>query len=470
MPKPEPSKIERKLSTLLIGVDTLCGGDALHESGAHHMIADAWFSGTAPPEIYYDPFSQAARDRAQGKEGVPDVLSNADLVNEFVARYRLRDLSAEIVGSPTKLGQDHRTNLYNLSDALSMILNTVLAQINGKPLPSYDARYFAATANTVDVVEEADPHEAREHLRECLAQVGFEVTSGRNLRETVLAWKAAQKPLDPEAVAATAQRINTELLGIMRSNVFSHLNFGIPGYGHDLSDVAFDGHRFETISGVHFTGSSMYQGGEKAGHPALRGLFEYNIDHSVTEVSLYHLCAHEVMGHYLNSAVQDLLWRNEKLGFFVTMATMCTPASIFQEGWAQNMFELLYHSREAAAEVHGKDLLVALAHADLEDVGKHNASILYQRDGEDLDEVRRHLAEDCVQADPIVKKLSGAWAQHPIIGPMYGPAYLMGRRIVQDAIARHGNLSVARIGFHLDGYVDIATFQAKADRLSLQTS
>jgi len=32
--------------------------------------------------------------------------------------------------------------------------------------------------------------------------------------------------------------------------------------------------------------------------------------------------------------------------------------------------------------------------------------------GEDIDEVRRHIAEDCVQPDAIVKKLSGAWAQH----------------------------------------------------------
>ena len=44
--------------------------------------------------------------------------------------------------------------------------------------------------------------------------------------------------------------------------------------------------------------------------------------------------------------------------------------------------------------------------------------------------------------DPIVKKLSSAWATHPIIGPMYGPAYWLGRTIIQKAIEDRGIPSV----------------------------
>lgn len=466
MTRTDPTELDRKLSTLLIGVDTLFGGDAMHESGAHHMIADTWFSGTPPPEIYNDSFAQASRNFDQGKEGAPNVLKDANAVNAFVEQYGLRTLPDEIQDVPTTLGRDDRANVYHLTDALSVMLDTVLAQVNGREVPSFERRYHSATARTVDNVEVADPTEAREKLRETLAQVGYEVTPSRNLLETVQAWEKGKKILDPEDVADVARRINAELLGVMRSRVFSHLNFGANGYQPDLSDVAFAGHRFETISGVHFTGSSIYQGGEEEGVPVLKGLFEYNTDHPVTEVGLYHLCAHEVIGHYINAAVEDILWRDGRLNFFATMGTMCTPGVIFQEGWAQNIFELMYGSREAAAEAHGKDLLVALAHADLEDFGKNNSSVLYQKNGVSLDDVKKHLAEDCVQAAPIVKKLSGAWAQHPVIGPMYGPAYLRGREMVNTAIREHGNLPVAEIGYHIKGLVDIGTFQAKVKRLS----
>jgi len=454
MMKTEATPLDEKVATLLIGVDTLFGGDALHESGAHHFIADTWFSGTAPPDIYHDAFAQAARDVSQGVEGAPNVLKDATAIHAFVERHDLRTLPFEITGGITGLRNDNLANVLHLTDALSAMLDT-----------SFERRYHAATANTVDTIEVIDPSHARERLQEALAKVGYEVTQSRGLRETVLAWQAAQQPLAPDKVGEAAKEIIGPLLAAMRSHVFSYLYFPVQGNRSDLSDVAFSGHRFETLSGVKFTGSSIYQGGEQDGVPALRGLFEYNTDHPITRVRLQHLCAHEVVGHYLNSAVQDLLWRSGKLGFIATMATMCSPEVAFQEGWAENIFEVVYGSREAAVMAYGKDLAVVLAHTDLESFGKNNASVLYQRDGASLDEVRRHIAEDCVQADPIVEKLSGAWAQHPIIGPMYGPAYHHGREIVSQAIRDHGRIPVARIGYHLQGWVDIGTFKAKTERL-----
>ena len=96
MTKTEPTELDMKLATLLIGVDTLFGGDAMHESGAYHIIADTWFSGTPPPQIYNDSFAHAARDFSQGKEGAPNVLEDADAVNDFVNRLGLRTLPDEI--------------------------------------------------------------------------------------------------------------------------------------------------------------------------------------------------------------------------------------------------------------------------------------------------------------------------------------------------------------------------------------
>ncbi len=53
----EPTEVEQKILTLLIGVDSLLGGDALAESGSQHFIADTWFSGYLPSAIYYDPIA-----------------------------------------------------------------------------------------------------------------------------------------------------------------------------------------------------------------------------------------------------------------------------------------------------------------------------------------------------------------------------------------------------------------------------
>lgn len=466
MAKAESAGLDEKLETLLIGVDTLFGGDALAKSGAHHVIADTLSSGKRPPKVYYDPFARASRGFARGMQGYRNVLGDAGAVDGFVRNYRLCELSGEIRELLTGLDENERANRLHLTDTLSVMLDTALAQLNKTELPSFDRRYMAAIAGTAREVEVADPADARKKLGEALADVGFHATSDRDLRETVLAWESKQGYLEPQKVGGVARKIVGELLGVMREGVFSHLDFGLAGHKADLSDLTFEGFRFKTLKSAPFTGSNTYYGGERGGVPLLKALVEYNTSHPITEAGLLSLCAHEVIGHYINAAVRDVLRRGGKLGFMAALDVMCSPVCTFQEGWAQNMFELMYGSREAAAERHGKDLLVALSHADLGDIAKNNVAILYQKKGASLEDVRRHVAEDCAQADPIARKLSGPWAQDPIMGPMYGPAYLVGSRIVNAAIKNHGTVPVAMIGYHLNGLVDIGTFQVKTGRLS----
>lgn len=466
MAQAEPAGLDEKLETLLIGVDTLFGGDAMARSGAHHVIADTLSLGTPLPKIYHDPFARASRGFARGRLGSRNVLGDTVAVDGFVRNYRLCELPGEIRELLTGLHEDEKANVLHLTDTLSVMLDTAIAQLNRKEFPSFDRRYMAAIAGTAREVEVANPADAREKLGEALAGVGFPAASDRDLREAVLVWESKQGYLEAQDVGGVARKIVGELLEVLRNQVFSHLDFGLAGHEADLSDLTFDGFKFKTVKQVPFTGSNTYYGGEKGGVPLLRALVEYNTDHPITKIGLLDLCAHEVIGHYINAAVRDVSRRSGKLGFMAALDVMCSPVCTFQEGWAQNMFELMYGSREAAAERHGKDLLVALSHADLEDIAKNNVAILYQKIGASLEDVQRHVAEDCVQAEPIVKKLSGLWAQHPIMGPMYGPAYLVGRQIVNAAIKNHGHVPVARIGCHLDGLVDVGTFQAKTSRLS----
>ena len=454
---------DERLSTLLIGVDSLFGGDDMHESGTRHVIADTWTSGYEPPKIYHDETAQVLREK-EGIEGV-----DKDVVNGFVKKYKLLELP-DVVREDALSFQTNdpdRTNyIHNLVNALEVMLHTAIAISNGTELPSYDTRYRAATAGILNEAFLIDTKPGREHLKESLAKAGYKVTNDRNLRETMKAWHHDKGNIPSDELAERVNETTSHLLQLTRDRIFSQLDFGIPGFNRGLSDVNFDGFRFETLSGVHFTGSSIYHGGvDENGKPLLKQLFEYNTDHPVGKPGLYHLCGHEVVpGHYLQSAVGDLLWMDGRLGFESTIGVMCTPETVFREGWAQNAFNLLFGSREAAISEFGDDLRVELAYEDLQDIGKHNASILYQKNGESLDRVRQHVAEECVQMDPIVKKLSSAWATHPIIGPMYGPAYWLGRTIIQKAIEDVGREKVARIGFMLDGLVDIKTFQDKVYR------
>ena len=71
-----------------------------------------------------------------------------------------------------------------------------------------------------------------------------------------------------------------------------------------------------------------------------------------------------------------------------------------------------------------------------------------------------YLRDECIMPEHLVKKLSGAWAQDPIIGPMYGPAYFIGTKIVRDALAKVGAKRVAEVGLQTTGRLaNLVTFQ-----------
>lgn len=439
---------EKKLSTLLIGVDTFYEGDIRSDDQADRNIADAWFSDEPLPEIYYDNFSKRARKFIKEKNG-KNVLESKDDVDKYVEKYGLLDLNSDVSSDTTSTN-----NMINLSSALDVMLRTFLSKF-GFCSPSFDERYIAATAGVVGNPNLYNLSESRDNLRKALSEVGYETSASRNLRENLLSWRNDKGLVSASELSSNVIKVRSELLQKMYDNVFNKLNFG-----GVLDNVSFDGHKFVTFNNEHYTGYSTYKGG-----PNLFGIFGYNTDHAPTLPELNHITSHEITGHYLNSALRDILYRNGRIEFLSTVTAMCTPMVVLQEGWAQNMFEIIYGSREKAAEVYGKDLLVALALSDLQDIAKHNVSILHQKYGKSIEDVKRYVADDCVQPDPIVDKMSRAWTTHEIIGPMYGPSYLVGKNIINDAIKKHGNLPVAEIGYHLKGYVDIGTFREKIDTL-----
>lgn len=249
-------------------------------------------------------------------------------------------------------------------------------------------------------------------------------------------------------------------MALLRQNMFAYADFDLPGYDPHLADVAFDGSRFRTLTNVSFTGSSAYRGGVKPdGTPALDGLIEYNTDHPMSKPAMLGFIAHEIIAHYVDSVMSDLRWRAGQLGAEGAVHTMCTAETAAREGVAQNALDLIYGGKEQdVVDAPGEDQRIQAVLERLQDAGKNNASILFQMQGVSSDELRRHLETDCVLPDPYVRKLSGAWAQHPIMGSMYGPAYQTGYHVVRAAIDRHGPYRTMEAALHKYGYTDLATF------------
>ncbi len=463
----ELTEIEQKIVVLALGVDTLAGGDAMHESGAQHFIVDTWTSGMTPPPVYYDAIAKNLRQAG----GVSE-FSDKEAIKKYINHYRLHELPNEIRTQIKQLDAGKRNDVSSLVDALEMVLKTVDENVES---PGYDEKYKAVTGLTEVKLVDAAP--CRKTLQQALTKAGFGIKTDRDLRQSSLAWEKAKGHIgaygegDAEKIdgVVVQQKFNEtiqKLLEVARERLFSQMDFGIPGHEPDLSDVLFEGFEFKPINNVSFTGSSIYRG-QGTDAPLLQGLLEYNTDHPLTAAGLIQLAAHEAMiGHYLNSAVTDLLWRAGKLPFEATMGTMCTSSAVFQEGWAENALFVMYGSKEEALKgiekdfgINSADMEVVLAIADLQNVAKHNVSVLYQREGMPIDDVRNYLRDECIMPDHLVKKLSGGWAQDRIMGPMYGPAYFVGTKVVRDAVAQVGAKRVAEIGLQTTGRLaNVVTF------------
>jgi len=474
----ELTEIEQKVVVLAFGVDTLAGGDAMHESGAQHFIIDTWTSGMTPPPLYYDTVAKDLRQAG----GAPE-FSDKEAIKKYINDYRLHELPNEIRNQIEQLAPGRRNDVLSLVDALEMVLSTLDENVES---PGYDEKYRAVTGLTEVRLVDAAPY--RTTLEHALAKAGFEVRPDRDLRQSSVAWEKAKGHIgaygqgDDEKIdaAIVQQKFNEtiqRLLEIAREKLFSQMDFGIPGFQPDLSDVLFDGFEFKPIKNVSFTGSSIYRG-QGTDVPLLQGLLEYNTDHPLTAAGLIQLAAHEAMiGHYLNSAVTDLLWRAGKLPFEATMGTMCTSSAVFQEGWAENALYVIYGSKAEALNgiekdfgINSADMEAVFAMADLQNVAKHNVSILYQREGVPIEKVRNYLRDDCIMPDHLVKKLSGGWAQDPILGPMYGPAYHVGTKVVREAIAKVGAKRVAEVGLQITGRLaNVVTFPEQVYQKSAES-
>ncbi len=457
---------EEDLGALIVGTDLLHGGDFRHPSGGAHFIAEPWSDeDLETPPVYEDNFAAELMEvggvtRLKGEGRDQDVAA-------FVQKYSLRELPSRIIGQTRGLPWHRSLFIQNLAISLEVALNTglSLAGVSDVEMPEFMERYAAGTMRPI--LGNTQLHLRRERLAALLKMRGFEKGY---LVDRATAWNSEHGKLESAQIPTEIRRILNKVTPLALERLIVPMNVqlaSIHPWGK-LEEVPFDGFNFEmhTFEGKpHVTGSQAYFGGAKEnGRPALRALFEYNTEYEMTLLSLVSLCLHEIMpGHYFHAVATDLA---SGLGVEASMPTMCSPQVTLWEGVAQNALDLLFDTREEAYtviatlfDVEPIDIKIQYAMEDLLDAGKHDGPVLHQVKGIGEEAIKRDCEEMYALTGALPTKVWG-WAAHPLVGPMYGAGYEIGRQVVGRAIQQHGRLKVARAAYNTTGALcDIATFQ-----------
>lgn len=434
---------EKSYATAILGADALCGGDVAETSGANHFVAHLWTSGEPLPGIFDDPSAQELRT----KEGYAE--TDPAIVKKFVQDHHLLELTDKVIeDAPGAVGEKRASVIARTMRSVGLMIRLASARAMGNSPPSFEEMYTAATGETPLL---HSPAEVQERLRAGLATLGVEVTTSQSLLETFIRYqKEHQIPSD--RMAQEMVRINAKLRSLSQQNVLSPINAALES----------DGPECKMLDGVFFTGVSLYHGGEdEHGRPLYKGSIGYNSAHPVTEPELVSFLAHEGWpGHYMAFAMTDMARRQGNLGFEASMLVIGAPEATLAEGWGQCALQMAFGgTREAVINTLGPQYNVLFALEDLDEIARHNGAISHQIHRVPLDQLRDQLRQDYVQPDHMVKKLSGAWAKDPIIGPTWSSLYLTGGNTIRESLREHGLVATANCALNRAEYVDHVSFR-----------
>ncbi|PIN74521.1 hypothetical protein COV18_06485 [Candidatus Woesearchaeota archaeon CG10_big_fil_rev_8_21_14_0_10_37_12] len=214
---------ENDLATLIVGADSLLGGDFRSPSGGDHFVAEPWtvhWTSDDIEAVYDDVFAQELR-RKGGAAGFNDSAA----VGDFVARYGLPLKQRDINKATVDLPPLRRKFIENLTNGLNLIVHTGLAQagIEGAHMPEFDARYRAATRHE-GPIRLVDVSSSRDRLRRLLHERGYDQTY---LVDAVHAWETDQERLKPEDIPGKIEEISRKLTPVVKERLLDPLIFHI---------------------------------------------------------------------------------------------------------------------------------------------------------------------------------------------------------------------------------------------------
>jgi hypothetical protein len=436
--------LDRALAEAILGIDTLWGGDVMNPSGTGRFIADSWFSDEALPKSYTDKTAAAVRAAgglSAGEVDRPAVEAYLEAVN---LREALDLVAAEGSSQPGARGPF----LAGLSTCLEVMWDLAMEALDrGEPVPyarSVEAATGAAPTPSNPVAKVAA-------LTSLLDEAGYSPKG--SVLDAADAWRA-----DRMTPAASIGALARAMIAELEAGTAAHVLPDLPTEMHCVPRANVE---FMPIKDAWFSGSMNYLGRERSpdGKPLYDASYEINASLEISIPEYMHLVSHEVVpGHVMTFAYVQHLYVLGKVGFEGTMLTMNSRYSTLAEGIANNALLMAFGVTEVS-DLPDRDLQIGTLLSLLQDDAKNQASYLTWNDGLAQPEVAAALRRDFLVSEERAGKLSGPWANHPILGRMYLPSYRAGTDAVADWRRKHDPAVILPALYGCKGLVDVVTIE-----------
>jgi hypothetical protein len=407
------------VADMLIGVDTLWGGDVRNPSGTGRFIADCWFSDEPLPRAYTHATAATLRENGGAGAKSPD----ARAVDAYLAEVDVRGAIARVLADSRSIGGLQGAHLEGLGLCSEVMLDLALEMVGRGPPVPYDRCVRTITSAPP---EPSRPEEKRRRVAELLAAAGYHSSNGDSLLAAVDAWR-----VDHRVPRADIPALGDQL--IAKYDALSARNL-VPYLPAELAAVPRANVKFLPIENAWFSGSMNYLGHARRadGSPEYEATYELNASLEISEPEFQQLVSHEVVpGHVTTFAYLQNLFVRGLAGFAASVLAMNTRDAVLSEGIANNAI-LIAHGVTEVADLPDRDLEVGVLLALLQDDAKNQSSYLTWHECRPQAEVATVLRRDFLVSDERADKLSGAWGRHPLLGRMYLPAYRAGTDLVAE--------------------------------------
>jgi hypothetical protein len=436
--------LDRALAEAILGIDTLWGGDVMNPSGTGRFIADSWFSDEELPMSYTDP--TAAAVRAAGGLSAGEV--NRPAIDAYLGAVDLREAFAVVASEGAEQAGGRGRFLAGLSTCLDVMWDLAMEALDkGDPV----AYARSVEASTGAAPTPSDPVAKVAALTALLDEAGYS-TEGSVL-DAADAWRR-----DRMTPAASIGSLARALIAELQAGTAAHVMPYLPAEMHDVPRANVE---FLPIKDAWFSGSMNYLGRARTpdGKPLYDASYEINASLEISIPEFMHLVSHEVVpGHVMTFAYVQHLYVLGKVGFEGTMLTMNSRYSTLAEGIANNALLMAFGVTEVS-DLPDSDLQIGTLLSLLQDDAKNQASFLTWGEGLAQPEVATALRRDFLVSDERAGKLSGPWANHPILGRMYLPSYRAGTDAVADWRRSHDPSVILPALYGCEGIVDVVTIE-----------
>jgi len=437
-------RLDRLVADVILGIDTLWGGDVMCPSGTGRFIADSWFSDEPQGAAYAHP--TAARVRETG--GVGAKAPDREAIQAYVAAVGLGETVAGFRAEAARVPGLRGAYLQGLAECFHAMWDLAQEVVGrGDPVP-YERTVRASTGAPP---EPSDPAGKRKRVAELLGRVGHPSQSGDELLAAVDAWRG-ERLVPRKSIPALADAFIAEFDALTARRLVPH----VPA---PLRSVPRANIRFLPIKDAWFSGSMNYLGRARNadGSPQYEATYEINASLQISVPEFQQLVSHEVVpGHVTTFAYLQNLFVRGEVGFEASVLTMNTRAAALFEGIANNAI-LVAHGVASVEELPDEDLQIGVLLALLQDDAKNQSSYLTWKEGWAQPDVAATLRRDFLVSEERANKLSGAWGRHPLLGRMYLPAYRAGTMEVARLRRAHPPETVLPVLYGCRGLVDVVT-------------